>query len=494
MENKGKLLIIDDSEVDRARTHHFLDGKYELHEASSGKDGLEKVQSMNFSCVLLEQRLPDMEGLDLIPQLVQREIPAVMLTGHGTELIAVKAMKRGGQDYLSKEGLTKDSLLQAIFHAVTKVEAGSVIRQQQELLKQHTRELEATNHEFRLLAANVPARFCYVDAEQRYRYVNERIEELFEVPKEELLGKHTADVLGPETYEILKEHIDKALSGQRVSFEAILTFPKKGRRHIRATYVPRVGEEDEQVVGYYSVVADVTDLKQAEQRLVQSERLAAIGEAMTGLAHESRNILARIQASARMIARRVTGDDDLLKLLNRIEKAQDDLHRLFEEVGRYAAPVKLSCAPSHLGQLLEETWENLAPLRVGRNAQLEETSNNMDLRCVVDSFSVQQVFRNILENAIAACEDPIKIQVTYSEARINNKEALRVAIRDNGPGLTPQQEQKIFDAFYTTRTHGTGLGLAIAKRIVDAHGGEITVGTGANRGAEFQATFPRRPA
>ena len=111
---------------------------------------------------------------------------------------------------------------------------------------------------------------------------------------------------------------------------------------------------------------DITERKEAEERLFQSQRLAALGEAMTGLVHESRNILARMQAGLRMIARRVASDPEFLKFLKRVEKAHDDLHRVFEEVRQFAAPVKLKCEPTHLGKLLQQTWEDLALLTEGR--------------------------------------------------------------------------------------------------------------------------------
>ena len=89
---------------------------------------------------------------------------------------------------------------------------------------------------------------------------------------------------------------------------------------------------------------------------------------------------------------------------------------------------------------------------------------------------MQQVFRNILENALAACRDPVVIAISCSEARLQGRPALRISVRDNGPGLTTEQYQRIFDPFYTTKTKGTGLGMAIAKRIVETHGGRIAAG------------------
>ena len=115
----------------------------------------------------------------------------------------------------------------------------------------------------------------------------------------------------------------------------------------------------------------------------------------------------------------------------------------------------------------------------------------MDMCCQVDPFRLEQVFRNILENSLAACPDPVRIVVRCEATEIDGHPAVRVSVRDNGPGLGPEQRQRIFDPFFTTKTKGTGLGMAIAERIVEAHGGRIAVGDGPGRGAEILLTLPR---
>jgi signal transduction histidine kinase len=110
--------------------------------------------------------------------------------------------------------------------------------------------------------------------------------------------------------------------------------------------------------------------------------------------------------------------------------------------------------------------------------------------CNVDRHRVEQVFRNILENAIAACSDPVEIEVRFSDATLGGKPAVRLSIRDNGPGFTPEQKRRIFEPFFTTKTHGTGLGMAICQRIVDAHGGDLRLGDGGS-GAELLVLLPR---
>ena len=108
-----------------------------------------------------------------------------------------------------------------------------------------------------------------------------------------------------------------------------------------------------------------------------------------------------------------------------------------------------------------------------------------------DPFRLEQVFRNILDNSLAACADPVAIEIRSAAAEIDGQPALRIIVRDHGPGLSPEQRQRIFEPFFTTKTRGTGLGMPITKRIVEAHGGTIAVGEGGGVGAEIILTLPR---
>jgi signal transduction histidine kinase len=235
----------------------------------------------------------------------------------------------------------------------------------------------------------------------------------------------------------------------------------------------------------------MTDVRKAQYELVEAQRLSAVGEAMTGLVHESRNALARSQAELRMLSRRIKDCTELQGYIDRAIAAQREVQHLFEDVRQYAAPLKLERQPCDLGELLADVWQKLEASRAGRTACLAQNSAGVDLRCDIDRFGVERVFRNILENTLTACQDPVRIETQCSEVRLNGLRSVQLSIRDNGPGLTEEQQERIFDAFYTTKTHGTGLGMAIAKRIMHAIGGDIVVGSGGGPGAEFVLTFPR---
>ncbi|MGF1583198.1 MAG: protoglobin domain-containing protein [Gemmataceae bacterium] len=236
---------------------------------------------------------------------------------------------------------------------------------------------------------------------------------------------------------------------------------------------------------------DLTIIKEAQERAVQAERLAAIGEMVTGLAHESGNALARSQACLEMLSLEVDTNPDALDLIQRIQDAQDHLRQLYDDVRGYAAPVQLDQEVWDIAGVWRQAWRNLQHLHNGRDVRFTEITTGTELRCPVDNFRLEQVFRNIFENALAACKDPVEISVRCRSANLDNNPALEITVEDNGPGMTAQQRRRIFHPFFTTKTKGTGLGMAIAKRIINAHLGTIVVESEEGEGARIIITLPR---
>src|SRR5262249_57446573 len=113
------------------------------------------------------------------------------------------------------------------------------------------------------------------------------------------------------------------------------------------------------------------------------------------------------------------------------QKAQDHLQQLYEEVRSYAAPFKLQRQSWDVASIWRQAWENLLVRRHGRDAILHEECDVLDRKCAIDTFRLEQVFRNILENALAACPDPVRITVRCADMRLAGRPALRIAIHDN---------------------------------------------------------------
>jgi PAS domain S-box-containing protein len=258
-----------------------------------------------------------------------------------------------------------------------------------------------------------------------------------------------------------------------------------------------VMDSQEHITHFVGIAEDVTRLKHAQERLLQSERLAAIGQTMTGLAHESRNALQRSQACLEMLTKRVKDRPDALSLTGRLQAAQNDLYQLYERVREYAAPIRVRCEPIDVAEILQTCQRDLEDRITSRNAQLFVQSATEQTFCEGDAFQLRQVFRNILENALhedldARCNRPqIEVTVHFTDVELAGRSALQITISDNGPGSELKTLEDIFQPFVTTRTRGTGLGMAIARRIIEAHQGTIRAYHPATGGLAIEIQLPR---
>jgi signal transduction histidine kinase len=135
--------------------------------------------------------------------------------------------------------------------------------------------------------------------------------------------------------------------------------------------------------------------------------------------------------------------------------------------------VRTTCS---VDSIWREAWDSLKIARGGRDATLQKTPSDIDPAISVGRFRLVKLFRNLLENSVSECDDPVLIQVECRNARLSGQPGIEIRERDNGPGLTPSARHSVFEPLFTTKTKRTGLGMAIARRIVDPHGGQISVG------------------
>jgi two-component system CheB/CheR fusion protein len=237
------------------------------------------------------------------------------------------------------------------------------------------------------------------------------------------------------------------------------------------------------------MAVDVTEQRLAHERAVQAERLAAIGQATTTLAHEGRNALQRAHACLSMLGFRLEGKPEAVDLAGRTRQALEDLQRLFDDIRGYAGPIMLDIRACDLGDVWREAWSQVLGRYPDRDARLEEDLGGTTLACEADRFRLGQMFANLFANALDACPDPVRVVVICRGTLLGDRPVLRVTVRDNGPGFNPEQRRHAFEPFQTTKAKGTGLGLAIVKRIVDAHGGTIALDD-SPRGGAITLTLP----
>jgi PAS domain S-box-containing protein len=478
----GHILVIEDDPDARANLRDILEmDDYAVDTADAMRDVLKKGKLGEVDVIILDRRLPDGNALDFLPRLreVAPDAALVIVTAHSDLQGAIEALRHGAADYILKP-INADSL---------RIRVGRIMEQRRLALAKERGEA--------LFRNLVEAAECLIvmlrPAGHAILYFSPFAEQLTGYRADEVRGKDFVDLFIPEPDRaLLVDSYRRALAGipQREISGKILC--RDGTTRVMLRNVRCLPDYDGSpallIVGH-----DITELKEAQERALHSERMAAIGQMCAGLAHESRNALQRSQACLEMLALKLEDRPSALNLIGRIQQAQDDLHRLYEDVREYAAPIKLVLRDCQLPEVWRRAWSHLESHRNGRQAVLHEPAVGLDLTCQADPFRLEQVFRNILDNALAACPGRAEIRIEGAPASLEGRKAVRICVRDNGPGLDAEQRERIFESFYTTKTRGTGLGMAIVKRIVEAHGGRVGVGVGdpPGRGAEIILTLPR---
>jgi len=476
------ILVIEDDADARDNLRDILElDDHRVAAAGSAAQAMARADWAHFAAIILDRRLPDATAEQLMPRLkaAAPDAAVIVVTGYGDLQGAIAALRQGATDYILKP-LNADLLRTSL---------GRIAERRQLALAK-----EQSEAVFRHLVEAAECMIVILRPDHTIVYFSPFAERLTGYAAAEVRGRDYMALLLPEPdRQAVAERVQRLVSGSSTpGFENPVLCRDGSRR--RMAWNARYLADYEDGPAILKVGQDITFLQQAEERALQAERLAAIGEVVTGLAHESRNALQRSQACLEMLALAVRDRPEALDLINRIQKAQDHLHCLYEDVRSYAAPIKLEKHPCDLGAVWREAWAHLESARKGKQAVLREVVDGVDLRCVADPFRLEQVLRNILDNALAACPPPVVIEVRAAAAQLHGQPAVRVAIRDNGPGIGSEQRPKIFDPFFTTKAKGTGLGMAIAKRIVEAHGGQITVGDPAGPGAVFLLTLPKGPS
>jgi PAS domain S-box-containing protein len=451
-----RLFVVDDDDDTRSNLRDILelDG-YQVAEASCAKDLFALPGWESVAVILLDRRLPDGSPEQLLPRIKARapQASVIVVTGFADIQAAVSALRLGAADYIIKP-VNAEGLLASV-----RREIGH---------QRSERQLNA-------LFENALDGLVIFDPAENVIDANPAACSIFSVPRVEFLGCNLRSVAG-----LRSDNVEPLFNPSQ----------PRGELEIRRKDGAASDVEYQVTFNFFPgrnlvSIRDVSERKRAEQRVLQTERLAAIGETVAALAHESRNALQRSVTCLDILATEVEDRPIAVDLVRRAKKSQQLLQQLYEEVRHWAAPINLEFQRANLSHVWREAWQHVKQVHAKRNVQLREFVAG-DLHCRIDSDKIGQVFRNIFENAIEVSPDPGVIELSCSPSTAND---LSIKILDQGPGLSAEQLARAFEPFFTTKARGTGLGLSISNRIVQAHQGKIRASSPS--GACFEITLPR---
>ncbi|MBI2677908.1 MAG: hypothetical protein HYX28_03925 [Candidatus Koribacter versatilis] len=311
----------------------------------------------------------------------------------------------------------------------------------------------------------------------RVSVVNARAEMLLERPASELLGRPVTQLF-----------LDRlpAVRSTTAHAEVRYATPKMEEKTLAVTgsalVVPERG-----VLGHVYTLDDLTDIRRLEREVRMRDRLAAVGRMAAGIAHEVRNPLSSIGGSVKVLSSIATLTEEQRELLEIVTRESDRLNSIVTDFLIFSREKNYRFTRCDLRSLVEDTLTLLEnrPAAGGPPVRIERDFQAKEAWAVVDGDKMKQVFWNICENAMRAMPQGGTLRVALAAAEIPEGAAWRISFRDTGPGLTPQQVEKIFEPFQSQFEEGTGLGLAIVYQIVQAHEAAIAVRSTPGEGAEF---------
>lgn len=261
-----------------------------------------------------------------------------------------------------------------------------------------------------------------------------------------------------------------------------------GDTRIIGSAISFIRNRTQEPIGVLILLDDLTELATLRHQVEQKNRLEALGEMAGGLAHQLRNSLGAIVGFGALVRKRV-GKNELDQSLEAAESLLREAHEAEQLVARFlgfARPLDFHPEPVSLSGLLDEILDSFRQRQDCAHIQFE-SSYSGNTETLADSVLLKQAIANLVENSVYAYEGNcghVSVKVETDGDRLS------ILVLDRGCGIRPEQIDKIFTPFYSSRPSGTGLGLPLARRIIDLHGGTISVDSRAGKGTAFRLTLP----
>jgi len=376
-------------------------------------------------------------------------------------------------------------------------QAGTIIRYQGTLTDvTEQRKMESAlrrQEQFRQkLLESFPDLILVVDLEERYTFASSRIRDLLGYRPEELVGRKIED-LQDHSPEFLSLYRDVASGKQLFAASEYGALHRDGNWRTMRASASQFFDSENKLSGVIISVRDITVEKKLEQQIIQSERLAAMGQMIGGFAHELNNPLTTIVGVSDLL-REGENSESRIKQLNMLHQQARRATEIVQNLMYFSRPPAPGKTPVNLSELVTRTLHLHAYSLRKSNITVDFLPEESLPQITGDPHQLMQVFLNLMLNAEQAIREArdkgtLRIRLRKTDGHI------QVVFEDDGPGIAPEILPNIFDPFYTTRRpgRGTGLGLSICKAVLKEHSGNIEATSAPGGGAVFTVSLPILP-
>ena len=508
-----RVLLVDDEPSMRWTMAEFLRrGGYEPLTAADFDGALEVIGAGEIDAAVVDVILPGRSGLELLRELAGRDtyVPVVMITGEPNSPEIAEIVRAGAYDFIPKP-ILKEVLIKAVAGAVERKRLVDEKSRLEAEIKRHAEELEgrvaertaelAEAHNFLNLVLDSSTEYAIVATDRggRITLFNRGAECMFGHKAAATLGQEPCALFVPEDGEeqlrrIFREGAREADASGGLAVE--VRFRRAGGdEFVASVALTPIRKHGGEVIGHLGVIKDLTAereaaerLRRMQERLAHQEKIAALGRAAAQVAHEVKNPLAGLLLYSMHLRGKAEGKlaEGELALVDKIVNTVNHLTDTVNQVLDYARPVCISPRPGDLNRVVTDVLQLLRPqieaARVEQRLDLDEAC----CRVFLDEPSMRSALLNLTLNAVQSMPAGGTLHV---RTKADGKGA-RLEISDTGGGMTEEQVKNIFEPFYTTKSQGLGLGMSHAQKVIEQHGGAVSIESRPGEGTTVRVELP----
>ncbi len=313
---------------------------------------------------------------------------------------------------------------------------------------------------------------------------NETAEEILGTASHKVLGTAAAQVVPSELWRLI-DQLDK--KGEIIEQDLECQTARSTVLPLRVSAAMLRGEEGS-FLGYVFIFSDLTEVLRLRQEVERSRRQAALGDLAAGVAHEIRNPLSSIKGFATYFRERFKDypkdRDTATTMIQEVER----LDRVIGQLLEFARPSTLNIRPVRVADLIQHSIKLIEPDARAKEVKVRSEAPSDLVGVPMDPDRMNQVLLNLYLNSIQALDAGGTLEV--KAFRDEKTKQTKIAVSDDGRGIDPADQERMFDPYFTTKSDGTGLGLAIVHKIMEAHGGDVDVKSAAGLGTTITLTLP----
>lgn len=363
------------------------------------------------------------------------------------------------------------------------------------------RKLRDNRDFYELILNSVPIRIAHINSRKQIGYANASYEEWFKTRRRDMHGKHVKEIMSPDGYAEARPYMQRALAGESISFQT--NIDRGGiQARLAVHYLPHISRSGE-VLGFFSVVQDMTEYRELEAKLVQAQKMEAVGQLTGGLAHDFNNLLGVILGNLQLLERPLRSDEKLhrkVKTATRAAMRGADLTRRLLAFSRRQMlepkVVDLHRLVDNLDELIRRT--------LGEGIDIITEFPETLWPTMVDPSQMETAILNLAINARDAMVGGGSLRIVAGNAVMDAERCrdigglvpgdyVTVSVMDSGCGMTEEIVRQVFEPFFTTKEvgKGSGLGLSMVYGFAEQSGGGVTVESELNMGTSVTIYLPR---